>query len=253
MLDWFNDLAAKGELMAYNSPESKNFHPMSTDPAVGPTNPPYYFTEMFAARGILYNPKYVKEEIAHWKDILRPQYKGKISCGDVSRSFTHAEAWLLLRKVLGVSYMKDLAKQDPFLLVSASDLINKAATGEYPIVVLSSQGTAFRLNLKGAGLKLIFPPEGWPAIGEATVILTHAPHPNVAKLWVDFVHSEAAQKLFLENGYIVGRLGIESKYPDFPVPIYKMKGYIQMDWRKISTKDRNDVREEFRRIVIEKK
>ncbi len=254
ILAWFNDLIPKGEIMAYLSPESKHFHPMSTDPNVGPANPPYYVTEMFGDRIIVYNPKYIKEDIKHWKDVLRPQYKGKISCSDVVRSFSHTEGWVALRTVLGVSYLKELAKQNPFLLVSSSDLINKCITGEYPINVIGSATLAFRANLKGAGLKIVFPPEGWPAMGSTTAIFAHAPHPNAAKLWVDFRLSEVAQKTLMERGgYIIGRLGVESKYPEYPAPIYKMKGYIQMDWRKISVKDRDNLRDEFRRIIVEKK
>ncbi len=253
ILAWFNDLIAKGEIMSYISPESKNFHPMSIDPTVGPTRPPYYITEMFGDRCIVYNPKYVKENIAHWKHVLQPQYRGKISCADVVRSFSHTEGWVALRTVLGVNFLKELAKQDPFLLVSSSDLINKCITGEYPINVLGSASLAVRANRKGAGLKIVFPPEGWPAMGSTTTIFSHAPHPNAAKLWVDFRLGEVGQKILLENGYIVGRMGIESGYAEYPAPIYKMKGYVQMDWRKISDQDRDNARAEFRRIIVEKK
>ncbi len=253
LIEFFNDLIKRGEIMAYDSPEYKHFHPMSIDPAVGPTNPPYYVSEVFSSRGIIYNPKYIKEEILHWKDILRPQFKGKISFADVSRSFSNAESYLAIRKVVGPDYLKEMAKLDPFVLVSASDLVNKCITGEYPIVANQSHATAFRANLKGASLKLILPPEGWALVGQPTVILTHARHPNAAKLWMDFIHSEVGQRILLDNGYIVGRLGIKSKYPDYPKPIYDLKGYIKMDWRKITTKEREDVREEFRRIMIEKR
>lgn len=157
LLEFFNDLVKRGEIMAYDSPEYKHFHSMSIDPAVGPTNPPYYVSEIFSSRGIIYNPKYVKEEIAHWKDILRPQYRGKISFADVSRSFSNAESYLAIRTVVGGDYLKELAKLDPFILVSASDLVNKCITGEYPIVANQSHATAFRANLKGAGLKLVLP------------------------------------------------------------------------------------------------
>jgi ABC-type Fe3+ transport system substrate-binding protein len=83
-------------------------------------------------------------------------------------------------------------------------------------------------------------------------ISAHAPHPNAAKLFLDFFHSEVAQITLLEEGYAVGRLGLKSKHPVFPRPIYDIKA-IPVDWRKITTKDRNNAREEFRRLVIEKK
>ena len=75
----------------------------------------------------------------------------------------------------------------------------------------------------------------------------------LSKLFIDFYHSEFAQKILLEEGFAVGRLGLKSKYPDFPVPIYDLKGSIEMDWRKITNKDRDNAREEFRRLVREKK
>ena len=62
----------------------------------------------------------------------------------------------------------------------------------------------------------------------------------------------AGQQMLLDDGYLVGRRGIKSKYPEFPRPIYDIKGAIPMDWRKVTTKDRENAREEFKRLVIEK-
>jgi len=253
IINWFNDLVAKGALMPYNCPEYKNFSPLSVNPEVAPANPPYFISSQFSIYAILYNPKYVKGEIIHWKDVLRPEYKGKISCGDLSKSPSYIDGCLVIRKILDTSFFRELGKQDPFVLVSASDLVNKAITGEYPIVVISSQGPAFRANLKGAGLKLVFPPEGCAAGGYTMAVLANPPHPNASKLFMDFYHSESAQKIMLESGFPIGRLGLKSKYPEFPVPIYDLKGYTPIDWRKIGDQERDNMREEFRRLVIERK
>lgn len=253
-VDWFNDLVERGELMAYDSPEYRHFCPLSVNPELGPTNPPYFIAGYFGDYCLLYNPKYVKGEILHWKDVLRPEYKGKISCADVYNSASYTEGYLAMRKALGASFFQELAKQDPFFLVSATDLLSKAITGEYPIVVMGGGTFAFRENLNGAGIKIVFPSEGWAAIGRQMVILAHAPHPNASKLFLDFYHSEVAQKILLEQeGSLVGRLGLKSKYPEFPAPIYDIKGAIPMDWRKLTTKDRDNAREEFKRLMIEKK
>ena len=210
-IDWFNDLVARGELMPYDSPEYRHFCPQSVNPEIAPANPPYFIAGYFSARNIVYNPKHVKGEIVHWKDVLRPEYKGKISCADVSNSASHTEAYLPLRKVLGASFFKELAKQDPFVIVSAQDQVNKAITGEYPIIVMGSASTAFRANLQGAGLKLVFPPEGWAAIGWQIAILTRAPHPNASKLFVDFFHSELGQQILLDDGYACREAGDQIK------------------------------------------
>jgi len=80
---------------------------------------------------------------------------------------------------------------------------------------------------------------------------THNIH--ASKLFMDFYHSESAQKIMLESGFPIGRLSLKSKYPEFPVPIYDLKGYTPIDWRKIGDQERDNMREEFRRLVIERK
>ena len=244
---WFNDLAARGELMKYDSPQYKHASPMATTPEIAPANLPYFISGMFTVYGIAYNPKYVKGEIVHWKDVLRPEYEGKISCGDVTKSYSYTNAYLAIRKAVGADFFKELGKRKPFVLVAGSQLVNKAISGEYPIVVISSIGVAWRANRKGAGLKLVLPSEGYGMVGAPAVILAHAPHPNAAKLLIDFIHGEAGQKIILNKaGYPVGMLGIKSPDPVYPKPIYDIKGFVEMDWRKISSQDRLDAREQFR-------
>ncbi len=47
-------------------------------------------------------------------------------------------------------------------------------------------------------------------------------------------------------------MGIKAKYDDYPRPIYELKGIIKMDWRKLSSQDRLQAREEFRKAVVER-
>ncbi len=248
---WFNDLIEKKELMAYDSPEYKSFSPLVVDPQIAAANPPYFIASKITPYGMAYNPKHIKGEIVHWKDVLRPEYKGKICGADVSKSFSYTDAYLALRKVTGKKFFEDLGKLKPFVMVSASDLVNKCVSGEYPIVFMASENVVFRTNQKEAGLKIVLPPEGWIGVGFPTVILARAPHPNASKLFMDFIHGKACQDLFLNfAGDVVGRLGLKSKYEGFPQPIYDLKGMIEMDWRKVTDKDRDEAREEFRKLVI---
>lgn len=250
-IGWFNDLAARGELLAYDCPEYKNFHPLAADPKIAPANPPFFISGMYSSYAIVYNPKYIKEDISHWNDCLRPQYKGKLGVADVTKSFSYTNAYVAIKTVVGNDYFNKIGMMDPFVIVSGTDLINKAVTGEYPIIVIGVPELGSRANKKGAGLKLVFPEEGWAAVGYPTVILADAPHPNAAKLFMDFYHSAIAQEYMLGAGMMVGRMGIKAKDPEYPKPIYDIKGIIGMDWRKISNEDRLSAREEFRKKVIE--
>jgi iron(III) transport system substrate-binding protein len=250
-IGWFNDLAGKGELMAYDSPEYKQFHPLATDPKIAPANPPYFIGTFFGPFGICYNYKLIKGEIKSWKDVLRPEYKGKIALADVSKSMSYVDAYLALLNVVGKSFFEELAKQNPFLLVSASDLINKCVAGEFPIVVMTEAGHPGRAIAKGGDLKLVFPPEGFANLGYPMAILARAPHPNAAKLFMDFMHSKVGQEIVFKDFQPVGKLGIKST-SEYPKPIYEMKGVIEMDWRKITAQDRLKAQEEFGKIMARK-
>jgi len=246
---WFDDLIARGEIMAYDCPEYKHYSPLVADPRFGAANPPYYITAQVTPTGLTYNPKYVKGEIVHWKDVLRPEYEGKLVCGDISASYSLIEAYLSLCKVLGKSFFEELGKRRPFLTTSVTDRLNKCISGEFPICLLSTH-IVFRSNEKGAGLKIVFPQEGWALTGYPTAILAHASHPNAAKLFMDFFHGAPCQDLMLNHaGLPVGRFGVKSRYTDFPKPIYEMKGAIEMDWRKVTKQDREQAREESRKLL----
>ncbi len=247
---WFDDLVARGEIMAYDCPEYKHYSPLVADPRFGAANPPYYITAEITVTGITYNPKYVKGEIVHWKDVLRPEYEGKLVCGDISASASLTEVYLSLTKALGKSFFEELGKRRPFLTTSVTDRLNKCVSGEFPVCLLSSQGIVFRVNQKGAGLKIVFPPEGWAVTGYPTAILARAPHPNAAKLFMDFFHGAPCQEMMLNHaGLPTARFGVKSKYADFPKPVYELKGAIEMDWRKVTKQDREQAREETRKLL----
>ena len=246
-LGWVQDLVKRGELMAYESPEYKYFAPIANDPSKGPAHPPYFISHMFQSYTLSYNPKFLKGKIEHWKDVLKPEYKGKIVCGDLPKSYSYTDAYIALRKVLSKDYWKQLGAMKPHLIASTSSKVNKLISGEFAIDVFASGGTTYRANKKGAGIVLVFPPEGWPAIGWPAFILAHAPHPNAAKLLIDFVHSKAGAQIVQKTGFMTGRKGIKPIDPVYPRPIYDMKGFVEMDWRKVSNEDREQAVEQFKK------
>lgn len=69
----------------------------------------------------------------------------------------------------------------------------------------------------GTGLKFIFPEEGVLLLGNATFVLAKAPHPNAAKLWLDFQLSVAGQTILSKKEALVStRTGFTS-----PLPAYR--------------------------------
>jgi iron(III) transport system substrate-binding protein len=104
---------------------------------------------------------------------------------------------------------------------------------------------AFQFNERGAKLKFILPKEGVVVLPEATFILKDAPHPNAAKLWVDFVLSEAGQKIIVQHEALIsGRDGFQSPLPEYAPAIDSLKA-IPVEWEKVSLDDMQQARDEW--------
>jgi ABC-type Fe3+ transport system substrate-binding protein len=76
-------------------------------------------------------------------------------------------------------------------------------------------------------------------------ILAKAPHPSAAKLWVDFILSEAGQRVLVEKEALIsGRAGFVSPTPEYAPPIDKMN-VIKIDWEKITVEDQSKAKAEW--------
>ena len=80
-------------------------------------------------------------------------------------------------------------------------------------------------------IKLAFPKEGVLLFPFAPIIFQSAPHPNAAKLFIDFVRSEKGAKAVLDAGGLLffGRPGVKSSHPDL-LPAWEDVKVIPFDW-----------------------
>jgi ABC-type Fe3+ transport system substrate-binding protein len=109
---------------------------------------------------------------------------------------------------------------------------------------------AYQSSREGVEVKVAYPTEGVVLLGDPWAILARAPHPNAAKLWIDFVFSKEGHSLYLQHE------GLMSARDDMEVPpalarfspsIRTVKS-IPVDWKALGDADRNRAREEFREI-----
>jgi ABC-type Fe3+ transport system substrate-binding protein len=76
-------------------------------------------------------------------------------------------------------------------------------------------------------------------------ILAEAPHPNAAKLWVDFILSEQGQTILVKGEAMVsGRSGFKSPLPEYAPGIDSLK-LINVDWQSLSSEKLKGLREEW--------
>ena len=160
-----------------------------------------------------YNTRLVKKEEApkSYQDLLLPVWKGKIGM-----EHDLAELFAALISIWGkdatVNYFKALAKQEPSQRRGRSLLAQLLAVGEFPVALGFYGYRVLELQETGAPLEIIQadPVVAWP---RRLLLARQAPHPNAARLFIDYVLSEEGQRLMANMGRTVVRPGIEIKHP----------------------------------------
>jgi iron(III) transport system substrate-binding protein len=94
----------------------------------------------------------------------------------------------------------------------------------------------------------MFPKEGVVLLPQEMFILAKAPHPNAAKLWLDFVLSETGQTILAKKEALIsGRTGFKSPLPEYSPNIDSLH-LIKVDWEHISPDKLKQIREDWKSI-----
>ncbi len=246
----YADLKEHGALLRYDSPEYAHF---TQSRKVGLSNEPGYWQSAFAyVFAPLTNPKIYPKKIASWYDLLDPALKGeKISFPVVTMGGAPLYSYIGWRKVLPKSFFADVSKQKiVYDRGSGMDATMQLAQGQVIVAIPA----AFRIiqTAEQTGVQLLahFPKEGVLLLGQPYGILAKAPHPNAAKLFVDFIFSEKGNKLFIDlEGVIAVRDGmkVSDKIRKYSPPLEEINA-IPMDWKTLDSGTANQFQEEFKEI-----
>lgn len=180
-------LKKEGFLGQYVSPEDR-FYPKQYK------EQGYWTTTNMNVHVVAYNTKLVlREKLPKtYEDLLNPVWKGKMLLDG-------SEHWLALMlqimgKDKGLRYVRELAKQNIVLRRESSAMrAQLIAAGEAPLDIDSSFGPVNELKKRGA-------PIDWTTLGPVPVVTSahalasRAPHPNAARLYLDFVLSQEGQR-----------------------------------------------------------
>ena len=186
------DFQKKGGYELYASPEHSAYKPMHQ------SNPPGYFA--FAGvtfAGIAYNRGRVKPEQApkEWKDILNPAFKDAISAKLSTSGMQHAQ-WYTLRKLYGNDFWQQFAKQRPHGFDSRAQLFDRLAKGDDRVCAIAEYAGYILFKEKGADIEFVAPSDGLPATPINLGVVNRAPHPEAAKLFVDWALSKRGQSIY---------------------------------------------------------
>jgi iron(III) transport system substrate-binding protein len=186
------DFQKKGGWEQYMSPEYAAYKADYQSTPAG-----YYGVPGVGFSGISYNRTKVKPEQAPktWKDINNPAFKDGISAKLATSGMQHAQ-WYILRKMYGNDFWQEFAKQRPKGFDARAQLFDRLAKGEDRICALAEYAGYTLYQEKGAELEFVAPPEGMPAIAIYIGVVNKAPHPEAAKLFVDWALSKRGQLVY---------------------------------------------------------
>jgi iron(III) transport system substrate-binding protein len=231
---WVFERMNRGDLLEYHSREYA-YYKRAFDAGLGidgyfAFNGGYVFVPMWNGDELDFKDK-------SYQDMVTAATEGMLSMGDAANSTTYLATFMGQRTVLPREFFEKLSAKKPVLLRRSEQLAAGLVTGEQTMTLSGMPTRAYQMNQKGAKLKFVFPAEGVMLLAPSTFILAKAPHPNAAKLWIDFVLSEIGQKILTEEEALIsGRSGFKSSIPEYSPPIESLK-LIKMDWSKLTAQD----------------
>ena len=168
----------------------------------------YWVATNYYVNTAAFNTDLVKPgtEPQHWNDLLDPRFKGQIAWGN-SVSVSAAAGFIgtvvkELGQEKGIEFLRKLSAQKIASVgASARVVIDQAIAGEYAISLQIFPEHAASGAAKGAPIRWIPMAPVMSANVSTTGITAGAPHPNAAKLLLEYLISEEGQAIYRDAQY----------------------------------------------------
>ena len=165
------------------------------------------------------------------KDLVDPRWKGKIVMQDPRGGGSGNQALAAFIMKYGEPFARDLlSKQDVVISDNKRQMAEWLVRKRYPIAVgMGSDDTIAQFQKEGLG-KNIKTVSGDDAVGGDTVIyMNRAPHPNAAKVYVNWLLSKKTQeKLAQAAQFNSRRADVKPGNPESAVDPKRIDQYLQM-------------------------
>jgi iron(III) transport system substrate-binding protein len=190
--------AKEGLLEAYDAPNAVNLR----DPKLMKAADNTWFGIYVGSLGFATNTNYLAEhpEVqapTSWADLIDPKWQGQILIAHPSSSgtsYTHLCTNIQLKGDAAWDYERALAANVLQFTKSGASPARFVGAGEAAVAIVFSHDTVAQIE-KGLPLKLTFPSEGTGYEIGATALIKGAKHLDLAKLWIDWALTPAAQEL----------------------------------------------------------
>ncbi len=169
----------------------------------------YWYGDYYGVLAFEVNADIIKNLPKDWPDLLKPEYKGKFALSGDPRTSNQAIMTII---AASLSQGGSLANMEPGL--KFFDKMNRAgnfvpliavpgtvASGETPITVRWDYNALSNRDKSNGNpnIAVIIPETGVIAGVYVQAISAYAPHPNAARLWMEFLYSDEGQILWLKG------------------------------------------------------
>ncbi|WP_408002868.1 ABC transporter substrate-binding protein [Pseudorhizobium marinum] len=171
----------------------------------------YWYGDYYGVLSFIVNKDLVENTPADWADLLKPEYASQVALAGDPRASNQAILGVLAAGLhkgaeageasgkAGLEYFAELNKAGNFVPVIAK--AGTIAQGATPIAIAWDYNVlAWRDELAGnPPVEIVVPKTGVLAGVYVQGISAYAPHPNAAKLWMEYLYSDEGQNLWLKG------------------------------------------------------
>ena len=171
----------------------------------------HWYGDYYGVLSFVVNKDLVENTPTDWADLLKPEYAGQVALAGDPRASNQAILAVLAAGLhkgaksgeeagkAGLDYFAELNKAGNFVPVIAK--AGTIAQGATPIAIAWDYNVlAWRDELKdNPPVEVVVPKTGVLAGVYVQGISAYAPHPNAAKLWMEYLYSDEGQNLWLKG------------------------------------------------------
>jgi putative spermidine/putrescine transport system substrate-binding protein len=168
----------------------------------------FWMGDYWGAVSIGYNKSLVSNPPKTWKDLLKPEYKGKVAMNGSPLSSGSAIAGVFAATLgaggtlsdvgPGIDFFATMKKSGNFIPVQTTP--QTVASGQTPISIdWDYNNLAYVKEFPAANWGVTIPADGVYAGYYAQAINANAPHPWAARLWEEFCYSDQGQLIWLKG------------------------------------------------------
>src|SRR6266446_1737480 len=168
----------------------------------------FWWGDYWGAISIGYNQNLISNGPTSFKDLLKPEYKGKVAVNGSPLSSNSAVSVVIAASIANGGSLKDVGPGIDFFAtlkksgyyIRGGTTSATVASGQTPISLdWDYNNLAYVKEFPAARWKVNIPTDGVYGGHYAQAVSAYAPHPWAARLWEEFIYSDQGQLLYLKG------------------------------------------------------